>query len=89
MPRRRATATGLRELLVAECERSMQRWRIPGQVYEYEDALKSGAAVAVSSSRLMRALAGARLPCGDYCYGGRYFKSSFVLDERDQLSVVE
>jgi hypothetical protein len=87
MPRRMAkTASGLRELLIAECERSLHRWRIPGRVYEYEGALKSGAAVGLSSARLMRALSAARLPCDDYCYGGRYFRSTFLLDERDQLS---
>lgn len=90
MARRRssATAAGLRELLIAERERSSQRWHIPGRVCEYEEALRSGAAVGVSSAMLMRALFAARLPVDDFCHGGRYFKASFVLDERDQIQVL-
>ncbi|MDT5344565.1 MAG: hypothetical protein QOE52_3749 [Mycobacterium sp.] len=41
---------GLRELLIAECERTLAQWRIPGRVYEHEEALKSGAAVTVRIS---------------------------------------
>ena len=40
----------------------------------------------VSSDGLMPVLFHAGLPCGDYCYGGKYFESSFVLDEHDQLT---
>jgi len=51
MPSRTSnTAAGLRELRTAECERTLAQWRIPGRVYEHEEALKSGAAVTVRIS---------------------------------------
>jgi hypothetical protein len=43
---------------------------------------------AVSSSFVMSALMHRRLPCDEYCWNGRFFNSSFVLDERDQLAEV-
>jgi hypothetical protein len=83
--RRVGNTSGLRQLLIAQWDKSMLRWRIPGEVYAYEEALKGGEAVAVSSSRVMGALFSAGLPCNEYCFGGRYFKSVFVLDENDRL----
>ena len=45
-------ADGLRELLVAEWEASMARWRITGHVYAYEEALKAGRPVDAEASGL-------------------------------------
>jgi hypothetical protein len=88
MVRRVARNDGLRELLIAEWDRSMLRWRIPGRGYEYEEALKGGEAVPVASSTVMKALFRAGLPCNEYCFGGRYYTSAFVLDENDRLNEV-
>lgn len=77
---------GLRALLIAERERSLRQWRIPGRADEYEHALKSGAAVMVSSAQMLRALSLARLPFRQFAFGGADWGKMFVLDERDQLS---
>jgi hypothetical protein len=50
------------------------------------EALKAGQPVVVSSAVLMRALLHAGLPCDEYCFGGQYYKATFLLDERGQLS---
>jgi hypothetical protein len=41
----------------------MERWRIEGHLYPFEQALKSGADVVVSSARLADALEYAGQPC--------------------------
>jgi hypothetical protein len=33
-----------------------------------------------------RSLLHAGMPCAEYCFGGRYYKANFLLDERDQLT---
>jgi hypothetical protein len=86
MVRRIQRNDGLRDLLIAEWDRFMLRWRIPGRVSEYEEALKAGEPVGVSSSQLLRAFMHAGLPHRTLAYGGRDWGKSFVLDERDQLS---
>src|SRR6478752_687263 len=89
--RRRADNT-LRALLLEEHRRVVgpqSRWYIPGRPpSDYEQALVAGEPVIVSSSMLMRALLHAGLPCDEYCYGGRYYKTTFLLDQRGQLSEV-
>jgi hypothetical protein len=89
MVRRIQRNDGLRDLLVAEWDRSMLRWRIPGHVSEYEKALKAGERVGVSSSQLLCALMRAGLPHDAFAFGGRDWGKAFVLDERDQLSELE
>lgn len=91
MPRRIANANttgGLRALLIAIEERAYGpggRWHIPGHRYEFLEALRAGGPVVVSSERIFTALSHAGLCDEEYCYGGRYFQTTFVLDERDQL----
>jgi hypothetical protein len=89
MPRRQQRSTGLRQILIAEWDRGMARWRIPGRICEYEEALKSGKLVVVSSSSMLRAFMAAGLPTDRFAYGGSDWGKSFVLDERDQLSELE
>jgi hypothetical protein len=60
MPRRNERAdiagvSGIRALLIAEWDHSMKRWRIPGRVYAYEEALKGGGPVVISANRLLKA----------------------------------
>jgi hypothetical protein len=86
MVRRIQRNDGLRDLLIAEWDRSMLRWRIPGRVSEHEEALKAGKPVVVSSSALLRAFMHAGLPYRNLAYGGRDWGKTFVLDERDQLT---
>jgi hypothetical protein len=83
----------MRELLIADREYRLPGcpppgpWAAPrGGRDELLEALRSGQAVVVSSSVLMRALFHAGLPCDEYCFGGRYYKATFLLDERGQLS---
>jgi hypothetical protein len=81
----------LRELLIAEELRAYGpggRWHIPGHRYEFLEALQAGEPVGVPSEQLLKALSHAGLPNADYGYGGRYWSSTFVLDERDQLTEV-
>jgi hypothetical protein len=88
MKRARQQSDGLRELLIADREKSLRRWAIPGRPDEFLEDLRAHVPVVVSSAQLMQALMHAGLPCDDYAYGGRYFQTSFVLDETDQLSLV-
>ena len=88
MPRRRSSAEGLRGWLISDRVRFQQRWGIPGVRDEFLDALHAGEPVVISSATVMAALIHAGQPCGEYCFGGKYFQSSFLLDERDQLSEV-
>ncbi|MGA7050123.1 MAG: hypothetical protein WBZ37_02445 [Mycobacterium sp.] len=64
------------------------RWHVPNYRYEFLEALKAGEAVVLSSSSLLCVLSPAGLPHADYCFGRRYWGSTFVLDERDQLTEV-
>jgi hypothetical protein len=60
------------------------RWRD-----ELLEVLRAGEPVVVSSAVLMRALLHTGLPCDEYCFGGRYYKAQFLLDQRGQLSEVQ
>ena len=62
-PTSRCGATPLRNILTARWDHRMARWRIPGHPYPYEEFLKSGADVVVSSGRLADALQHAGQPC--------------------------
>jgi hypothetical protein len=86
MVRRVQRNDGLRDLLIAEWDRSMLRWRIPGRICEYEEALKSGRPVVVSSSSMLRAFMAAGLPTGRLAYGGSDWGKTFLLDEHDRLT---
>jgi len=85
MARRVQRNDGLRDVLIAEWDRSMLRWRIPGRVCE-EEALKAGEPVVLSSSALLRAFMHAGLPYRSYAFGCRDWGGTFVLDEHDRLS---
>ena len=86
MGRRVSRNDGLRQLLLVDYRRLLERWRIPGKVYEREVALESDAAVVVSSSQLLRAFMHAGLPHRTLAYGGRDWGKIFLLDEHDQLA---
>jgi hypothetical protein len=83
--KRATTATGLRELLLADYRRRLERWRIPGRVYEREQALESGAPVEVSATDLMLALMHAGLPDARFAFGGVAWDKVYLLDERDRM----
>jgi hypothetical protein len=87
--RARQRSGGLREALIANQERSLERWAIPGKPDAFLAALRAGEAVVVSSAMVMGALIHARRPCDEYCFGGRYFRSTFLLDEHDELREVD
>jgi hypothetical protein len=80
-----AGGTGARALLIAEWDASMARWRIPGEVYAYEEALKNGGPVVISSARLLRALTLAGLPAKRFGFGGPDADKRLLL-EGDELS---
>jgi hypothetical protein len=77
---------GLRELLIRDRQRSSERWALPsGRPDDFLEDLRAHVPVCVSAAQLMRALSHAGLPHADYCCGGKFFKSLFVLDERGEL----
>jgi hypothetical protein len=84
--RTNGTSDQLRQRLLADYRRSVDRWRIPGRVYDKEDALASGAPVVVDSAAIMSALMGLGLPHGDYTYDGKHGQKLFLLDEFDRLT---
>jgi hypothetical protein len=90
MPRRNERAgiagvSGIRALLIAEWDHSMKRWRIPGRVYAYEEALKGGGPVVISANRLLKAFTLAGLPTNRFGFGGVDCEKWFLL-EGDELS---
>ena len=86
MVRQNAKADGLRRQLLADYRLSLERWRIPGRVYEKEVALESGAPVVVDSAAVMCALLHMGLLCGDYTHDGKHGQKRFLLDEFDRLT---
>jgi hypothetical protein len=86
MARRPGNNSGLRNLLIADRERFMERWQIPGKPDEHLEALRAGEEVLVGSAQLMRALMHAGLRHDDFAFGGRHYKTVFVLGENDQLA---
>jgi hypothetical protein len=86
MVRQNAKSDGLRQQLLADYRRSLERWRIPGRVYEKEVALDSGEPVVVDSPAIMCALMHMGLPCGDYTHDGKHGQKLFLLDEFDRLT---
>lgn len=86
MKRTRAKSEGLRLQLLADYRRSLERWRIPGKVYDKEVALESGGSVVVDAPAVMCALQHLGLPCGDYTYDGKHGQKLFLLDEFDGLT---
>jgi hypothetical protein len=86
MVRQNAKSDGLRQQLLADYRRRLERWRTPGKVYDKEVALASGAPVVVDSAAVMCALSHMGLPHGDYTYDGKHGQKLFVLDEFDRLT---
>ena len=86
MARQNTKADGLRRQLLADYRRSLERWRVPGKIYDREAALESGAPVVVGSPDIMCALSHMGLPCGDYTYDGRHGHKLWLLDEFDRLT---
>jgi hypothetical protein len=85
---RRRGATQLRDMLIAQWDRTMIRWRIPGHLYPYEEALKAGADVVVTSGRLARALTHAGLPADRFDDGGPDTGKPWLLGADDTLTEI-
>jgi hypothetical protein len=81
-----AKSDGLRQQLLADYRRSLERWRTPGKVYDKEVALASGAPVVVDAADIMCALLHMGLPCGDYTHDGKHGQKRFLLDQFDRLN---
>jgi hypothetical protein len=86
MVRQNVKADGLRRQLLADYRRSLERWRIPGNVYDKEAALESGASVVVDAADIMCAVLHMGLPCGDYTADGKHGQKLLLLDEFDRLT---
>ena len=86
MVRQNVKADGLRQQLLADYRRTLERFRIPGKVYEKEDVLASGAPVVVDSPAVMCALLHMGLPHGDYTHDGKHGQKLFLLDEFDRIT---
>lgn len=86
MVRQNVKADGLRQQLLADYRRSLERWRLPNRVYEKEVALASGAPVVVDAADIMCARLHMGLPCGDYTHDGKHGQKRFLLDEFDRLT---
>jgi hypothetical protein len=86
--RRRAAATPLRDMLVRRWDHQMQRWRIEGHPYPYEEFLKSGSDVVVSSGRLAAALEHAGLPADRFDDGGPDAGKPWLLGADDTLTEI-
>jgi hypothetical protein len=87
-PRKHRGATPLRDLLTAHWDAKMAHWRIPDHLYPYEQALKSGGDVVVSSGRLADAIEHAGQPAGRFADGadaGRVW----LLGADDRLTLIE
>jgi hypothetical protein len=83
--KRRQTETGLRQLLLDDHRRSLERWRIPGRVDERERALESGEPVTVPSAQMMCALMHAGMDYRPYAFGGVHADKLFELED-DRLT---
>jgi hypothetical protein len=83
-----AGATPLRDALIARRDRDMERWRIQGHVYPYEELLKSGCDVVVSSERLARALAHAGQAADRFDYDGPDADKAWLLGADDRLTEI-
>jgi hypothetical protein len=83
--RRVSRNDGLRELLIAERERSLHRWP-PSRPDEHLADLRAGRPVVVSVATLMCVLMHAGLPHRKFAYGGADWSKAFLLDEHDRLS---
>lgn len=62
-PRAGRGATPLRDMLARRWDNRMAHWRIPGHRYPFEEFLRAGADVVVSSVRLADALEHVGQPC--------------------------
>jgi hypothetical protein len=68
--------------------RSLEGWRLPGVVYEDEEALANGRPV-VTSARMLRALNMAGLDSRPYGFGGSEYGKCWLLDENDRLTEID
>jgi hypothetical protein len=84
----RADGAELRRVLIAQWDHTMQRWRIPGHRYPYEQALKAGADVLVTSGRLAAALEHAELPADRFDDGGPDAGRVWLLGADDSLTLI-
>ena len=84
----RRGATQLRDMLIAQWDNTMRQWRIPGHLYPYEQALKAGADLVVTSGRLARALTHAGLPADRFGDGGTDAGKPWLLGADDTLTEI-
>jgi hypothetical protein len=84
--KREKRSAGLRKLLIADRERSLSRWAVPGRPDECLEDLRAHVPIVVTSSQLMCALLHAGLPHKQFAFGGSEHGNTFVLDENDQLT---
>jgi hypothetical protein len=87
--RSRVDGAELRRLLIAQWDNTMRRWRIPGHLYPFEQALKSGADVVVTSGRLAAAWAQAGLPADRFDDDGADAGKAWLLGADDSLTLIE
>jgi hypothetical protein len=85
---RRRGATQLRDMLIAQWDNTMRQWRIPDHLYPYEQALKAGADVVVTSGRLARALTHAGLPADRFDDDGPDAGKPWLLGADDTLTEI-
>lgn len=84
MGRRVARNDGLRRLLIAERERSLERWP-PSRPDGRLASLRAGESVVVSAAELLRVSMGAGLPYRQYAYGSSDWEKVSILGENDRL----
>ena len=87
--RTRRRVADWRGLLVRDWDHRMQRWRIQGHLYPFEEFLRSGADVVVGSGRLADALAHAGLHEGRFGHDGPDADRVWLLGADDTLALIE
>jgi hypothetical protein len=91
-PSRRRAGAPLRDMLARRWDDRMARWRIPAHRYPYEEFLKSGVDVVVSSARLADALQHAGQPADRFDAGplsaGPDAHKTWVLGADDSLTEI-
>jgi hypothetical protein len=86
--RTRRKVADWRGLLIAQRDDFMQHWRIPGHLYPFEEFLKAGGDVVVSSGRLAAALEHAGHAAGRFDDGGADAGKPWLLGADDTLTEI-
>ena len=72
-------SSGERALLIADRERSLERWGLAGRPDEFGEDLRARVPAVVSGADLMRVLMRSGQPCRDVTYGGVDWGKTFPL----------